>query len=830
MTLALLALGVFLQAAAPAPNSSLADSTTANDAGRQVAPVLFFPEPGMDDTAAYQGYATRFYRDSKSNTVQIYLDRRSGREVLLWADALNESAAFTARDARGRAARLDWDSEQATVSDTGGDRTITYRLQVAAPSVTLGWFVLGTMRIERDFQYAHGHLRPFSAPPYVVSPESLLVANLARLPAAEQREQLSLLRASSVAELRSRLTPTINSRSSASSWTVRISRPALDGKSHLSLELIGAPRHASARVLGRTVSIRARTGSVVHLTIRVTTDGTALTPLARDEIFSPGFLSFLSASKTSDSADRARRLEREVRSVELLSSNEKLMAGLPNYATYFGRDGMMTALMMRSIWTPVMSERVIASVLGKLAPTGDVSHEEALGEQAIREHADEYNATMKDYFGRSRSGDRARADSDLAAARGILRELRRTRENYHMMDDEFQLPVLEALYLADSTVPAERKRTFLRATASNGESHLTLMLREMALVATETQAFAQDPIATNLVSFVRRDSTHWQSASWRDSDVGYANGRFAMDINAIWAPRALQAIASALSSLRALGYSSEALDSVTPEIARSPLGVWLGDSMPLVRAIESWQRARRLFVVALGPREVERRIRAKLASLPAAERRYWEKTMTQRKVSEDSVVFLALSLDARGVPIPVVNTDPATDLFLRNHAIRDTRGQGTSGEVLREIEPFLRYYPVGLFVDTLGPVVANDAYASSEVWRMFEKDLYHSPRVVWGREVNLFLLGTADQISAALDSTGHVADPSLVPYVSSLRSSLERVLLAVTASHLQHNEVWSYRISDGRLLPTRYGTSSDVQLWSTTDLAVQYALSRLGMR
>jgi hypothetical protein len=101
---------------------------------------------------------------------------------------------------------------------------------------------------------------------------------------------------------------------------------------------------------------------------------------------------------------------------------------------------------------------------------------------------------------------------------------------------------------------------------------------------------------------------------------------------------------------------------------------------------------------------------------------------------------------------------------------------------------------------------------------------------VWGREVNLFLLGTADQISAALDSTGRVADPSLEPYVRSLRSSLERVLSAVAASHLQHNEVWSYRIADGRLLPTRYGTSSDVQLWSTTDLAVQYALSRLSRR
>jgi hypothetical protein len=96
--------------------------------------------------------------------------------------------------------------------------------------------------------------------------------------------------------------------------------------------------------------------------------------------------------------------------------------------------------------------------------------------------------------------------------------------------------------------------------------------------------------------------------------------------------------------------------------------------------------------------------------------------------------------------------------------------------------------------------------------------------------VNLFLLGTTNQLSAALDSTGRAADSSLEPYVRLLRSSLERVLAAVTASHLQHNEVWSYRIADGRLLPTRYGTSSDVQLWSTTDLAVQYALSRLSRR
>jgi hypothetical protein len=134
---------------------------------------------------------------------------------------------------------------------------------------------------------------------------------------------------------------------------------------------------------------------------------------------------------------------------------------------------------------------------------------------------------------------------------------------------------------------------------------------------------------------------------------------------------------------------------------------------------------------------------------------------------------------------------------------------------------------VGLFIAGLGPVVSNDAYASPSVWDAFRQDAYHSPRVVWGREVSLLLLGLTKQIAAAYDSQGKLVQPGLATYVRSLRSALNRTLAAVTASHLEHNELWSYRIANGTLLPTRYGTSSDVQLWSATDLAVQYTLSTL---
>src|SRR5919198_2280860 len=96
---------------------ALTAPTAQDSARRMVTPVLAFPEAGLDDPAAYQGYQTRFYRDSKENAVQIYLEPRGGRVVLLWADAANESAGFTVRDGRGRPVRPSWRSDTALVAD-----------------------------------------------------------------------------------------------------------------------------------------------------------------------------------------------------------------------------------------------------------------------------------------------------------------------------------------------------------------------------------------------------------------------------------------------------------------------------------------------------------------------------------------------------------------------------------------------------------------------------------------------------------------------------------------------------------------------------------------
>jgi hypothetical protein len=788
-------------------------------------PMLAFPERGLDDTAAYAGYRTRLFRDAAGNTVQLYLDARAQRVVQLWADAEDESIGFTARAADGRAASLRWADGGARVGRAARTRALEYALVADDPRITVGWFLLGSMRVERDLQYSGRQRTPFRDAPFVVPEIDRLLEAMARLEPAERTRQLALLHAASLDELRARRRPTIRAERGGS--LVRVVQPSLDALDTLALELRVDPRRVAADVAGDSVTLRALSGSTLPFSVRITTTGRTLTPLSRGEIFTPAFLEYVAATRAGaaragaagDALLSARRLERQVRGVELLVSHEKLMAGLPTYATYFGRDMLMSTLMLRTVWRPAMSEFAIASALRKLSPEGRVSHEEALGGQAVREAASEYAALVDSAM--SATAGTAR-ETLLDRSRVILRELRRVRENYHMIDAEFQLPILEARWLRDPAVSEARKRQFL-LDASDGEPRVARVLRELGLLAELTAPYARDPVPTNLVSFAARDSGRWASQSWRDSEVGYARGRYAMDVNAIWAPHALEAMAQLLDALRALGLLSDTLvNRSSPRGGSSALAAYARDSASLRTAIERWRGASRHFVVQLPPADVRERVRARLAALPEGERRHWTDVLAATGADRDSLVFLALSLDAVARPIGVANSDVATRLFL-GETERDAGAPSAAerGAVLRDVRLFARHYPVGLLVDGVGPVVANDAYAAPSVWADFERDRYHGPRVVWGRENNLFLLGATRRLRDAALANG--ADAREVEgYRRELQRAITQVDSAVQASGF-HSELWSYELRDGRIVPMRYGSGSDVQLWSTTDLAVDFA-------
>ena len=693
---------------------------------REAPPVLQFPTPGLDDSAAYEGYTARLYRDSHGNSVEIYIDGQTGRVVHLWADGLNESIGFTAREEGGQktTAAVAFDVGKATIGATGGRRWLRYSLAVrGGRSIWIGQLLLGSMRIERDFGYGARVRDPIDAPTFVVPEMAQFAAKMGR-------------------PYTDRLTPSVVLINTASRWTMRASQPSLDGKNHLWLTLSGDARRSRGTLTGRVVTIRPTGSRAVTVSVEIATDGPALSPLDRTQIFSNQFRHF------ADSAN-SPRIEREIRGFELLSSRQKLMAGLPTYATYFGRDMLMTALLMEPVWSDTMPEFVMGAALAKLGPDGDVSHEEALGGQAIRENAAEFLKT----------GDRS-----------LLRDLQRTRENYWMVDDDFQLPVVAGHYFADARVSDARKSAFVRRWGP-------ALRKNLAFVAAQAAPYAREAVPTHLVSF-KRDADGWcHPGSWRDSRVGYAGGCFAFDVNVVWVPAALRAIGTVDSVLRALGEPG------------------IEDAAGIARSAEAWHSPGRHFMVALAPAEVEARVRAKIGSLPTVEREHWDSVLTHTQFPLDTLRFPAVSLDSAGQPIPVMSTDPGMWLLLeRQNAPREA-------ELLR---PFLLPYPVGLFIDGVGLAVANDAYAPPAVWQMFERDLYHSPRVVWGREVNVLLAALATR---------------------NRPGAVDSVRTAVARSGLQYAELWSYKFEGGALRPVRYGSSSDVQLWTLTDLAVQYLLN-----
>lgn len=306
-----------------------------------------------------------------------------------------------------------------------------------------------------------------------------MIGNIEQLPANVGDRHLAILKAKNLKELRSRLVPQIKRQSKA---LVLVEQSTFDGKNQLCLELNVDSNQATIDISKDNISIHSLRGQPIQLTIRVGTDSPSLTPLWRDDIFNSDFMKFYEHAKVEHDSMlqesgaaklglienerflRFKRLDRQVKSMELLSSQEKLMAGLPNFATYFGRDMMMSALMLEPVWTPTMLEHVVASVLRKVSPSGEVSHEEGLGGQAIRENAAEYSKLIAEYFQRKKQKDDAEANSALARAENLLGNLQMVTENYRMVDDDFQLPVLAGRYLTRSDIPNNRKRDFLQST------------------------------------------------------------------------------------------------------------------------------------------------------------------------------------------------------------------------------------------------------------------------------------------------------------------------------------------------------------------------------
>ena len=245
--------------------------------------------------------------------------------------------------------------------------------------------------------------------------------------------------------------------------------------------------------------------------------------------------------------------------LSFLTYQDKFLAGSWRFNTYFGRDTLISALLLAPVLEPQAVESAIASVLDRLAPNGEVAHEEDIGEFAVLRNLRE---------GRGR------------VATPIY--------DYGMVDDDFLLAPLAASWMLSDERDRARASRFLagRGVQSRKERRRAGAQSRLGR-ASVRRRLQRIPRALNLVGIKPGRMT----GNWRDSEQGLGKGRYAYDVNAALVPAALDATARLLDS----GLLDEYLDvdqRRTLKRARESAQVWAAQAPRLFDVDVSAARAR----------------------------------------------------------------------------------------------------------------------------------------------------------------------------------------------------------------------------------------------
>lgn len=418
-------------------------------------------------------------------------------------------------------------------------------------------------------------------------------------------------------------------------WT----RNRLDGTAgyFLSIEVLG----------GSIRDERLTAGSDGRLRLRITAASgeTPLTPLSEEALL----------GKTANADPVARN------AITFLSYGEKFLAGSWRFNTYFGRDTLMALKLLMPDLQPSATEAGLRSVLVRLAPNGEVAHEEDIGEFAI--------------LRRMRDG--------APSAAPIY--------DYAMVDDDFMLAPVSAAWLIDDPRGRERAAAFLAARLPGGETTGAALVRNLRWVVGRAAPFARNRMALNLVG-LKQGRTAGQ---WRDSDEGLGRGRYPYDVNAVLVPAALDA-ADRLQRSGLLDPFLGDADRDTLASAGRLAALWQANAPPLFDVTIPQEQARH----AVGTY-------AKVLSV-ASER-------ALASLGEGPVRFRALSLDASGRPVPIVHSDTGFELLF---------GTPSPAAVDEAVSAMMRPFPAGLMTEA-GMLVANPVFAGAAAQTRLDKRSYH---------------------------------------------------------------------------------------------------------
>lgn len=449
-----------------------------------------------------------------------------------------------------------------------------------------------------------------------------------------------------------------------------------------------------------------------------------------------------------------------------LSYREKFLAGSWRFNTYFGRDTLMSVRLLMPVLRPAAIEAGLDSVLARMNLAGEVAHEEGLSEFAILDR---------------RNNRIAGADAEPADAPTL---------DYGMVDDDFMLAPVVATYLLEYATPAQARAYLAQpvvsvARAGDRSSAGKLLVRNLRYVLAQAKPFADRPASTSLVAIKPGRLT----GQWRDSEEGLGRGRYAYDVNAALVPAALKAIEKMLKAGLLDPYLSRG-ERASLDSAAAMAKIWR-DRVP------------GLFRATISSAEARDRIRSYAASIgvPA------EPALTA--LGGDALVFHAISLDANGAPVPIVNSDEGFMLLFTDPAPTELDAYVTA---------IMRPFPAGLMTP-VGLLTANPAQAPSDVQARFKPGDYHGTDI-WSWQQALLAAGLERQLART-----DLSDATRAR-LNDAQARLWKVILATRET--ANSELWSWAYKDGRYSVVPFGVgrqdvdeSNAAQLWSTVYLAVQ---------
>ncbi|KAI1332875.1 hypothetical protein F5Y16DRAFT_356850 [Xylariaceae sp. FL0255] len=554
-----------------------------------------------------------------------------------------------------------------------------------------------------------------------------------------------------------------------SDGSITISRLWLDNVTHTNLSFTPVSSCSINIANDTNVTLTFDAGTYM---LNATFDYPQLAQMSAPEVFAEGLYANISAEEPQ-----------EVNGIQFLSYTTKLLAGGWHYLIYFGRDSMISALLLQ----PALSqgkdsamEAVLGAAIERLNYTsGQVCHEETIGDYATWTNLQE---------------------GITSTAPGCT---------YIMIDTDCYLSILMAEYFVGSATGAGRATEFLSTHPTFYPTEVNLTYSEKAMINAERVMSLAAPftapkgqIIKNLVHLLSDQLV----GQWRDSTLGIGGARIPFDVNTALMPAALRAIGKLA---RAGIYSNSTWGTLADEYA----SVWENSTL-------------QFFDISIPEKEAKQRVQefVNSTSFPGP---------SQVNSIDGDVGFYALALndssedtDHRPFQVETMHSDTSFRLLLVN----DTNDAQLSRFLNNTAKSVMRTFPAGLLTD-VGMFVANPAYGSGNLSYYYDTWTYaaYHGTVVWSFQLAMMARGFELQLSRCNDTTS-ATQPAFCQdgaVYSNVKTAYNKLWDAIEMNtpHLM-SEIWSWTYSNNTFQFLDYSQTGPVnegdgdQLWNLTFLAV----------